>query len=74
MIFINEDKMEKNKEEKTLIFKLNGNTSKRDWGTFTDQIISITKDGQTVILMPEDLRQLESVVGENLKYEIKQIS
>lgn len=45
------------------IVKLCGNTTNNEYADFTDQIIAITKNGQTIILEPEDLKKLEQVVG-----------
>lgn len=43
--------------------KLCGNTTNKEYSGFTDQIIAISKDGQTIVLEPEDLRKLEKIVG-----------
>ena len=39
------------------------NTTKNDYGLFTDKIIAVQKQGQTIILEPEDLRKLEKTLG-----------
>ena len=39
------------------------NTTKNDYGLFTDKIVAIQKQGQTIILEPKDLRQLEKTLG-----------
>ena len=39
------------------------NTTKKDYGLFTDKIVAIQKQGQTIILEPKDLRQLEKTLG-----------
>ncbi len=39
------------------------NTTKNDYGLFTDKIVAIQKQGQTIILEPQDLRQLEITLG-----------
>ena len=43
--------------------KLCGNTTNKPYANFTDQIIVISKGGQTIILEPNDLKQLENIVG-----------
>lgn len=43
--------------------KLCGNTTNKEYAGFTDQIIAINKNGQTIVLEPEDLKKLEQVVG-----------
>ena len=43
--------------------KLCGNTTNKECAGFTDQIIAVSKNGQTIVLEPEDLRKLEQVVG-----------
>lgn len=45
------------------IVKLCGNTTNKEYAGFTDQIIAISKNGQTIVLEPEDLKKLEQVVG-----------
>ena len=45
------------------IVKLCENTTNKEYAGFTDQIIAVTKNGQTIILEPEDLKKLEKVVG-----------
>lgn len=45
------------------MLKLCGNTTNKEYAGFTDQIISVSKNGQTVVLEPEDLKKLEQVVG-----------
>jgi hypothetical protein len=39
------------------------NTTKNDYGLFTDKIVAIKKQGQTIILEPQDLKQLEKTLG-----------
>lgn len=43
--------------------KLCGNTTNKEYAGFTDQIIAISKGGQTIVLEPEDLKKLELLVG-----------
>ncbi len=43
------------------------NTTKNDYGLFTDRIVAIQKQGQTIILEPQDLRQLEKTLGCSFK-------
>ena len=43
------------------------NTTKNDYGLFTDKIVAIQKQGQTIILEPEDLRKLERTLGCNFR-------
>ena len=43
--------------------KLCGNTTNKEYAGFTDQIIAVSKNGQTIVLEPEDLRKLEQVIG-----------
>ena len=38
---------------------LEKNTTNDHYGLFTDQIVAMQKRGQTIILVPQDLRQLE---------------
>lgn len=61
------EKVEKTKQNKCEIITLVENTTKDDYTVFTNKIIAITKGGQTVVLEPEDLRQLEKVVGGEFK-------
>lgn len=49
------------------MFVIERNTTKEKYGQFTDQIIAVTKQGQTIILGPEDLKLLEKVVGAKFK-------
>ncbi len=55
----------KNKECE--MFAINRNTTRNEYGLFTDQVIVITKQGQTIMLEPEDLKLLEKVVGAKFK-------
>jgi hypothetical protein len=43
--------------------KLCGNTTNKEYSGFTDQIIAVSKNGQTIVLEPEDLKKLEQVIG-----------
>lgn len=43
--------------------KLCGNTKNKEYAGFTDQIIAVSKNGQTIVLEPKDLKKLEQVVG-----------
>jgi hypothetical protein len=43
------------------------NTTKNEYGLFTDKIVAIQKQGQTIILEPEDLRKLEETLGCNFR-------
>ena len=43
------------------------NTTKNDYGLFTDKIVAIQKQGQTIILEPQDLRKLEKTLGCNFR-------
>ena len=47
----------------TSMVVLADNTTKNDYGLFTDKIVGIQKQGQTIILEPKDLRQLEKTLG-----------
>ena len=53
----------KNKNKNTTILVLSDNTTPNEYGLFTDKIISITKDGVTMILNSEDIKKLEKVLG-----------
>lgn len=59
----------KNKKQCTIngvgssMLKLSENTTNKEYAGFTDQIIAVSKNGQTIVLEPEDLRKLEHVVG-----------
>ena len=55
----------KNKECE--MFVINRNTTRKEYGLFTDQRIAVTKQGQTIMLEPEDLKLLEKVVGAKFK-------
>lgn len=55
----------KNKECE--MFVVNRNTTRNEYGLFTDQVIVITKQGQTIMLEPEDLKLLEDAVGAKFK-------
>ncbi len=55
----------KNKECE--MFVIERNTTKEKYGQFTDQIIAVTKQGQTIIFGPEDLKLLEKAVGAKFK-------
>ena len=41
------------------------NTTIKDCGLFTDKTVAVQKQGQTIILEPEDLRKLEKTLGCN---------
>jgi len=45
------------------------NTTKNEYGLFTDKIVAIQKQGQTIILEPEDLRKLEKTLGCNFRIQ-----
>jgi hypothetical protein len=49
------------------MFVLVENTTKDDYGLFTDKIVAIQKQGQIIILEPKDLRQLEKTLGCNFR-------
>ncbi len=55
------------KDSQCVIVVLNRNTTRKEYGLFTDQVIAITKQGQTIMLEPEDLKLLEKVVGAKFK-------
>lgn len=42
---------------------LSSNTTNNEYAGFTDKIIAVIKNGQTMILEPEDLKRLEKIVG-----------
>ena len=52
---------------KCVVTELVDNTTKKPYAKFTDKIIAVSKGGQTVILEPEDLEELEKVVGAKFK-------
>ena len=41
------------------------NTTIKDYGLFTNKTVAVQKQGQTIILEPEDLRELEKTLGCN---------
>ena len=49
---------------------LEKNTTNDHYGLFTDQIVAIQKLGQTIILVPQDLRQLEKKLGCQFKRQM----
>ena len=57
----------KSKDSTCEMFVVERNTTKNEYGQFTDQIILITKNSQTIMLEPADLRLLEKVVGGKFK-------
>jgi len=59
--------MKNTDEENTKMVVLVDNTTKNDYGLFTDKIVAIQKEGQTVLLEPQDLRQLETTLGCSFK-------
>ena len=47
------------------MFVLVENTTIKDYGLFTNKTVAVQKQGQTIILEPEDLRELEKTLGCN---------
>ena len=60
-------KITKNKSDVSVvgatITVLVSNTTKKDYGLFTDKIVAVQKKGQTIIFEPQDLKKLETTLG-----------